>query len=89
MPEGNLPWARFFPGALPAQRNVHLYPMPLSETFWRTYAEPLFDFVCWGKALVFMMILFESSYGRDHVAWLLRSALQRVVVDPNGDPIVY
>ena len=36
-------WARFFPDAR-QEPESHAYPMPLSEAFWRTYAEPVEDF---------------------------------------------
>lgn len=37
-------WATFFPSVPVEQRIEYAYPPPISEEFWRLYAEPLSDF---------------------------------------------
>jgi len=44
-------WARFFPDVPSLQREVFDYPMPLTEEFWRSYAEPVADFLSGMRAL--------------------------------------
>lgn len=38
-------WARFFPDVPAEEAETHAYPMPLSEEFWRAYAEPYGTFL--------------------------------------------
>jgi hypothetical protein len=38
-------WAKFFPDVPARERETWAYPIPLSEDFWRHYAEPLDDFL--------------------------------------------
>ena len=44
-------WMRFFPGVPVAERDTFAYPEPLTDLFWRTYAEPLEDFLSGAHAL--------------------------------------
>ncbi len=37
-------WASFFPDVPHKERETYPYPAPLSEAFWRSYAEPVSDF---------------------------------------------
>ena len=43
--------SRFFPGVPPEQRESYAYPKPLTERFWREYAEPIDDFLRAATAL--------------------------------------
>ena len=38
-------WWRFFPDVLEGEKETFGYPLPLSDEFWRLYAEPIDDFV--------------------------------------------
>ena len=38
-------WSRFFPDVSAEETETHAYPRPLTEEFWRCYAEPVEDFV--------------------------------------------
>lgn len=38
-------WRLFFPDVDPSESETHYYPLPLSERFWRAYAEPVASFV--------------------------------------------
>lgn len=38
-------WARFFPSVSQADREGFDYPLPLSDQFWRLYAEPIDEFL--------------------------------------------
>jgi len=40
-------WARYFPTVVASERETYRYPQPLSEDFWRLYAEPVEEFI-WG-----------------------------------------
>jgi hypothetical protein len=42
-------WAGFFPDVPPDERETYEYPLPLTEEFWRQYAEPDVDIVRVGK----------------------------------------
>jgi hypothetical protein len=44
-------WARFFPGVSAEERDTFAYPQPLTDSFWKTYAEPLQDFLSGARAL--------------------------------------
>ncbi len=44
-------WARFFPETAVEQRNTFAYPEPLTDSFWKVYAEPLQDFLSGARAL--------------------------------------
>jgi len=44
-------WARFFPDVAVADREMFAYPQPLTESFWKLYAEPLQDFLSAARAL--------------------------------------
>ena len=38
-------WGRFFPSVQNKEKETYPYPVPLSEAFWRIYAEPVEDFI--------------------------------------------
>lgn len=38
-------WGRFFPSVPPRAENSFVYPEPLSDEFWKLYAEPVDEFV--------------------------------------------
>ena len=40
----NKTWGHFFPEVPKEKRETYSYPLPLSEDFWRLYAEPLGEF---------------------------------------------
>jgi hypothetical protein len=44
-------WARFFPETPLRDRETFAYPQPLTESFWKLYAEPLHDFLSAARAL--------------------------------------
>ena len=44
-------WARFFPSVPVAERERFAYPEPLTDSFWKIYAEPLRDFLSGARAL--------------------------------------
>lgn len=44
-------WARFFPSVPVAERESFAYPEPLTDSFWKIYAEPLQDFLSGARAL--------------------------------------
>src|SRR5947208_4297865 len=44
-------WARFFPSVPARERERYPYPPPLTEAFWRLYAEPVEDFLDAARAL--------------------------------------
>lgn len=44
-------WARFFPSVPEGETDTFDYPVPLSEGFWRMYAEPLDDFLDAARSL--------------------------------------
>ncbi len=44
-------WARFFPGVPETERNSFAYPQPLTDPFWKMYAEPVKDFLSGAHAL--------------------------------------
>jgi hypothetical protein len=46
-----LTWARFFPAVPKGEEETYFYPQPLSDGFWREYAEPVTDFLS-GAALL-------------------------------------
>ena len=54
-------WAKFFPDVALEERATYRYPRPLSEPFWRSYAEPLADFYDAAKALGGALSLLEES----------------------------
>lgn len=45
-------WARFFPSVPEAERESFNYPVPLSEPFWKMYAEPVDDFLDAARGLL-------------------------------------
>ncbi len=45
-------WARFFPNVPPVQCESFSYPTPLTEEFWKSYAEPVEDFLLGMRALL-------------------------------------
>jgi hypothetical protein len=66
-------WARFFPDVTPNECLIHQYPEPLTEEFWKLYAEPLQDFLSAARALkgILSAIYLSQSRGRkirDHHA---------------------
>jgi hypothetical protein len=44
-------WARFFPSVSTASQDSFSYPQPLTDSFWKMYAEPLGDFLSGARAL--------------------------------------
>jgi len=38
-------WSRFFPGVPAEERDTFAYPQPLTDAFWRLYAEPVDAFI--------------------------------------------
>ena len=44
-------WERFFPGVPLSERHEFAYPEPLTDAFWKIYAEPLDDFLSGARAL--------------------------------------
>lgn len=38
-------WGRFFPTVIDTELQTYPYPQPLSDSFWRLYAEPVDEFV--------------------------------------------
>lgn len=44
-------WARFFPSVPESDKDDFNYPGPLSERFWRLYAEPVHDFLDAARSL--------------------------------------
>jgi hypothetical protein len=44
-------WATFFPDVPLPERSSYQYPQPLTDPFWKLYAEPLDEFVSAAKAL--------------------------------------
>jgi hypothetical protein len=45
-------WARFFPDLPVGDRGTFDYPEPLTDSFWKSYAEPLPDFLSGARALL-------------------------------------
>lgn len=64
-------WARFFPDTPREERETREYPLPLSEEFWREYAEPLDQFVnavrALEDALRYLQEPTEVRRGRDKI----------------------
>lgn len=56
-------WGRFFVGASTHEGESYPYPAPLSEEFWRTYAEPVYDFVEAARLLLNALRLFQAHQG--------------------------
>jgi hypothetical protein len=44
-------WARFFPDIAAKSQSSFAYPQPLTDSFWKIYAEPLPDFLSGARAL--------------------------------------
>ena len=71
-------WARFFPSVPPLQREVFLYPSPLTEEFWNWYAEPVADFLSGMRALMGLhqaIRLFQSESRKARRLQKLQDAL--------------
>jgi hypothetical protein len=49
-------WARFFPGVPTQEQNTFAYPQPLTDSFWKMYAEPVKDFLTGAHALQEVLI---------------------------------
>lgn len=64
-------WVRFFPDTPREERETREYPLPLSEEFWREYAEPLDQFVnavrALEDALRYLQEPTEVRRGRDKI----------------------
>ncbi len=56
-------WGRFFVGASTHECESYPYPAPLAEEFWRTYAEPVYDFVEAARLLLNALRLFQAHQG--------------------------
>jgi hypothetical protein len=56
-------WSRFFPATPTAERETFQYPRPLSPEFWRTYGEPLYDFL--DSARLLQRVLRLLAYARE------------------------
>lgn len=54
-------WGRFFPNVPEDQRATYFYPPPMSENFWRMYAEPVDAFIDGALAL------YQAIAGLRHV----------------------
>jgi hypothetical protein len=56
-------WARFFPDLPVAERDSFVYPEPLTDSFWKSYAEPLQDFLSGARTLLELLgaIRLQSS----------------------------
>jgi hypothetical protein len=80
-------WGWFFPGIPRAERGTYAYPTPLSEEFWRSYAEPLDRFFF--AALLFNQAIREL-HGKnpikadDFVNFMLARVNPAVTVLKNG-----
>jgi len=59
-------WARYFPDVPEGEREDYPYPLPLSDAFWRLYAEPIQDFI--GAALTLRNALLDLSRDDDQRA---------------------
>jgi hypothetical protein len=44
-------WGRFFPHVPAAEAEIYQYPNPQSDDFWRSYGEPIDDFMTGARAL--------------------------------------
>lgn len=60
-------WWQFFPEVAEEASDSTIYPMPLSEPFWRSYAEPVSQFVDWARTLESALTIMGSVPG---LAWL-------------------
>jgi hypothetical protein len=58
-------WAEYFPDVPGPEEETHAYPAPLSEEFWRSYAEPIFEFYYHARML--WMIWDNLHVGRPEV----------------------
>ena len=76
-------WARFFPDVPTEQRETFQYPVPLSEAFWRLYAEPLDAFV---NAAV---TLRNALYGLAHVKPVAEASKEENSWVRCGEKILY
>jgi hypothetical protein len=71
-------WGRFFPTVPALQREVFLYPSPLTEEFWNLYAEPVADFLSGMHALMGLhqaIRLFQSKSRKARRLQKLQDAL--------------
>ena len=57
-------WANFFPDVPSDRQETFVYPLPFSEAFWRSYAEPVWAFMNWYLALRTATTSVESESGR-------------------------
>ena len=57
-------WGHFFPDGSGDVAESYPYPAPLTEEFWLTYAEPVYEFVEAARLLLNTMKLFEA-YKKD------------------------
>jgi hypothetical protein len=58
-------WARFFPSLPRTRRPPARYPLPLTERFWRNYAEPVDDFIAAALALRDALDALRAATSRD------------------------
>lgn len=54
-------WGPYFPGVPVEERETYVYPAPLTDEFWRQYAEPVTDFVSVAKYLADAAVRLVSS----------------------------
>ena len=61
--------ARFFPAIPVEEQETYEYPQPLSDRFWKLYAEPLQDFLSAARVLreILTALRFQRSFRLRHV----------------------
>jgi hypothetical protein len=57
-------WARFFPGVQAEDLDTFAYPQPLTDSFWKMYAEPLQDFLSGARALMGVLTAMQQQTTR-------------------------
>lgn len=79
-------WAKFFPGAPSAEAETYGYPCPLSDDFWRSYAEPYDSFTdalqCLSEALWCLQQHRPQMTGTERQQVLRGSALFEALLAP-------
>lgn len=84
-------WSEFFPGVPNGEEETFDYPTPLTVEFWRSYAEPLKDFLRAGIALKRAIVSampphIEGGETDSLLSPLLSPIAPTVVPDDNGAP---
>jgi hypothetical protein len=74
----------FFPDVPRDQRDREIYPLPLSEQFWSSYAEPLYHFFVWSRNLELTLDLMGTTWGQDALRKLVGPVTPSVESTPDG-----